>query len=68
MTSTLRAETEQANEASPGHRRRHSGRNLLWLLQARLGRERAVIHAGGVPMFDGYDPDPLIDAPELPSG
>jgi raffinose/stachyose/melibiose transport system permease protein len=31
VTSTLRAETEQANEASPGQRRRHSPRNLLHL-------------------------------------
>lgn len=36
------------------------GRHLFWALQARLGRERAVIHAGGTPMFDGHDPAPAV--------
>lgn len=53
-----------------------AGRQLLWRLNALLGRERAVIHAGGTPMFDPDRPSAVVvdsedqavpvDLPELP--
>ncbi|MGW4784925.1 hypothetical protein [Streptomyces sp. NPDC004230] len=36
------------------------GRQLLWRLHALLGRERAVIHAGGTPMFDPESPAAVL--------
>lgn len=43
------------------------GRQLLWRLQALLGRERAVVHAGGTPMFDSDNPAAVVvDNDEMP--
>jgi hypothetical protein len=36
------------------------GRQLLWRLHALIGRERAVIHAGGTPMFDPENPSAVL--------
>ncbi|MFE5863159.1 hypothetical protein ACFQ77_21810 [Streptomyces virginiae] len=44
------------------------GRQLFNRFNALLGQQRAVIHAGGTPMFDPDAPAPVIaDAPELPA-
>ncbi|MGA5643279.1 hypothetical protein ACPCTN_31635 [Streptomyces cinereoruber] len=46
----------------------HQGRQLLNRFNALLGQQRAVIHAGGTPMFDPGAPAPvLVDAPQLPA-
>ncbi|MFJ8388642.1 hypothetical protein ACIQ9Q_29775 [Streptomyces sp. NPDC094438] len=43
-------------------------RQLLNRCNALLGQQRAVIHAGGTPMFDPDAPAPVsVDAPELPA-
>ncbi|MFJ4342943.1 hypothetical protein [Streptomyces sp. NPDC088915] len=43
-------------------------RQLLNRCNALLGQQRAVIHAGGTPMFDPAAPAPVsVDAPELPA-
>jgi hypothetical protein len=46
----------------------HEGRQLLNRFNALLGQQRAVVHAGGTPMFDPDAPAPVIvDAPQLPA-
>ncbi|MFE5809441.1 hypothetical protein [Streptomyces sp. NPDC056491] len=46
----------------------HEGRHLLWRLRALLGRERAVINAGGTPMFDPTKPTAVVlDDDEQPT-
>ncbi|RPK32648.1 hypothetical protein EES39_38265 [Streptomyces sp. ADI92-24] len=43
-------------------------RQLLNRCNALLGQQRAVIHAGGTPMFDPDAPAPVnLDVPELPT-